>query len=99
MFTSKKTERYTHPTEPDVWVEMRLPPSPGTLRGIDPANGDLAAGLDILANVITAWSDPRPVTKEAVDELDTDSFKWLTGIVREAMGDRSDEEKKDSHAS
>lgn len=97
-FVVKEVKRYTHPDEPEFWVEMRLPPGSGTLRGVSGADGEITAGLDLLGRVITGWSDPRPVSQDAIDDLDVATFKWLSGVVTDSLGKRTEEEKKDSNS-
>lgn len=97
LFVTRETKRYTHPDDPETWVEMRLPPGAGQLRTLNPAEGETAAVLALLSQVITAWSDDRAVTPAAIDDLDPQVLAWLGPILRGTMRVRGDEEKKASN--
>lgn len=85
----KETIKLEHPTEPDVWVSVRLPLSGGNIeRG--------PSVSDIVASAITEWSYDAPITGDTIRDLDPNSYNWLIGEVSKRAGFRTDDEKNAS---
>ncbi|MCC6959230.1 MAG: hypothetical protein IT301_05235 [Dehalococcoidia bacterium] len=99
MLVSKKTVRLTHPTEPGAWVEVRLPLSAGDTELMRDGSLVSMITIDVLAAVITAWSEPHPISLETVRQLDLDTFNWLASEVQSRSGIMDDPEKKASNES
>lgn len=99
MLVTKKVTRLIHPTEPGAWVEVRLPLTAGDMELMRDGSRVGMVTLDLMAAVITGWSEPVPVTLEAVRDLDLDTFTWLAGELMSRSGIRDGEEKKDSNSS
>jgi len=99
LLVRKTVTRLNHPTEPGAWIEVRLPLSAGDMELMRDGTRVGMVTIDLLAAVITGWSDPSPVSVEAVRDLDLDTFMWLATEVQARSGIREEAEKKDSNAS
>ncbi len=94
MKVERKTVRLEHPTEAGAWVEIRYPLRASDIQYLRDGAGAGAASLDLIASVVTAWSEPEPVTREAIGDLDLDTFTWLATEVMSRSGIVPEAEKK-----
>lgn len=81
------------PFDEGHWVEVRAI-SAGDLidlQGRGLSNG--AITLELLAKCITSWSFDVPVTKDAIGDLDNDTFGFLEKQLDLSTGIRSNDEK------
>jgi hypothetical protein len=100
MALVKKTlKRLEHPTEPGAWFVVRLPLSAGDLAGLRAEGTRIGMTLDLAAEVIKEWSYDAPISLESVNDLDLDTFTWLSAQIQQASSIRSEDEKKDSDSS
>ena len=91
----KQNKKLEHPTEPGQWFVVRLPLSAGDMAGMRSDGKQIGMTLDLMAAGIQEWSYPVPVSEEAVNDLDLDTFVWLSKEITSASGIRDDDEKKD----
>lgn len=99
MIVKKTVRRLTHPTEDGAWVEVRLPLSAGDLQGMRSDGKVIGISLDLLVGVIVAWSYAEPIGIESVENLDLDTFTWLSQEIIAESGILPDAEKKGSGSS
>lgn len=50
----------------------------------------------LLSRAITAWSYPREVSVNAINDLEIHTFQWLRDEMQLVTGGRTDDEKKGS---
>jgi hypothetical protein len=53
----------------------------------------------LVEEVVLAWSEPIPVTPEALETLSTEVQDWIAAEFDKLAGGRSEQEKKDLSAS
>lgn len=96
---TKHTERIDFPHEPGSWADIRVPLSAGDLGGLTSSGSEIRMSLDLMASVVTGWSYEEPVTPNAINRLDLDTYALLAQEIFRRSGVRDDEEKKDSASS
>jgi hypothetical protein len=96
MKVERKTVRLEHPTEEGAWIEIRYPLRAADLQNLRDGAGAGAATLDVISASVVAWSEPEPVTREAIGDLDLATFTWLAGEALARSGVMTDAEKNAS---
>ena len=91
----QRTERVSHPSEPDEWFDLRLPLTAAALHSVPKTVvTESEVSQHLTAEAIVAWSYGAPVTFDTVGQLDIDTYVWLASYIKHASGIREEPEKK-----
>jgi hypothetical protein len=105
LFTSQTNKRLDIPDEPGQWVEIKTAMTVGmrnralsaamTLRMSDAGDAQFDAFAykqAQLKEIVVAWSDSRPVTPAAVEDLDPEMADWILAQFDALSAPRTEEE-------
>lgn len=105
------TKRIELPDNPGEWVEIKTVLTQGIRQRALSAGMKLSLNSEeqhldpwayrrqLLADVVVAWSDPTPLSAEALDELPPSIADWLAEQFESLNAGRSEDEKNPSGAS
>lgn len=95
----QETKHLQHPTEPETWVDVRVPIRAGDLENLSGAPSAVTIQYELIAAAIQGWSYDYPPSLHALREQDVETINWLRREVLEYSGVRDDETKKNSNGS
>jgi hypothetical protein len=79
------------PHDLESWYKVR-PIAGGDLKKLGLDKGEVVISLDLLAELLIAWSHPEPLTLENIDRLDLDTTLWLASQIKTASNIREPEQ-------